>query len=165
MELYTEWIVKRKAPVYAIPAKIGMILLTAIPTLLVLTGIVWWMIIPAVIFGYLTYRVFLNFDLEFEYVFVNGELDIDKIMGKSRRKRCMTIDMENIEIIAAEGSHLLDGYKNRKYKHMDFSSNNKDNKKYLLYGNYKNESTSILIEPNEKMLDSMRSISPRKVNI
>lgn len=164
-ELYTEWIVKRKAPVYAIAAKIGMIVLTGIPTLLVVSGIVWWMIIPAVIFGYITYLLFLNYDLEYEYVFVNGELDIDKIMGRSRRKRCLTIDMENIDIIAAEGSYLLDSHKNGKYKQLDFSSNIKENKKYVIYGNYKNESTRIIFEPNEKMLDNMKSISPRKVNI
>ncbi|NLZ81692.1 MAG: hypothetical protein GX913_07850 [Clostridiales bacterium] len=164
-ELYTEWIVKKKTPVYAIPAKIAMIILTGIPALLALTGIVWWMIIPAVIFGYITYRLFMNWDIEYEYVFVNGELDIDKIMGKSRRRRCLTIDMEDIEIIAAEGSHFLDSYKNKKCKQMDFSSSIKENKKYLIYGNHKNESTRIVFEPNEKMLDNMRSVSPRKVNL
>lgn len=164
-ELYTEWIVKRKTPVYAIPAKIGLIVLTGIPALLAITGIVWWMIIPALIFGYITYRLFLNWDLEYEYVFVNGELDIDKIMGKAKRKRCLTIDMENIEVVAPEGSHLLDSYKNMKYKHMDFSSAIKENKKYVIYGNHKNESTCIVFEPNEKMLDNMRSVSPRKINL
>ncbi len=27
-------------------------------------------------------------DVEYEYLFVNGDLDIDKIMNKARRKRC-----------------------------------------------------------------------------
>lgn len=164
-ELYTEWIVKKKAPVYTIPAKIAMIVLTAIPALLTITGIVWWMIIPTVIFGYLTYRLFLNWDLEYEYVFVKGELDIDKIMGKARRRRCISIDMGNIEIIAPEDSHLLDSYKNKKSKQMDFSSGIKENKRYVAFGNYKNESTCIIFEPNEKMLDNMKSMAPRKVNL
>lgn len=32
--------------------------------------------------------MFRNLNVEYEYVFVNGDLDIDKIMNKARRKGC-----------------------------------------------------------------------------
>ena len=63
-------------------------------------------------FGYLTYRLSLEWDLEYEYIFVKGELDIDKIMGKSRRKRCVVVDLESTEIVAPLNSHALDSFKN-----------------------------------------------------
>ena len=41
-----------------------------------------------------------SFDLEFEYLYVNGELDVDKIMSKTKRKRVARIDMDKVELIA-----------------------------------------------------------------
>lgn len=164
-DLYSEWIVKRKAPAWGFPAKIGMILLTAVLFFLSFTGILWFLVIIAGITGYLTYLLALNCDLEYEYIFVKGELDIDKIMGKQKRKRCAVLDMEQIDVIAPEGSYALDAFKNDNYKKMDFSSGIADHKKYVIYGNYKNEKVCVLFEPNEKMLQDMRNSSPRKVNL
>ena len=34
--------------------------------------------------------------IEYEYIFTNGDLDIDKIMGQRKRKRLATIDMATL---------------------------------------------------------------------
>lgn len=164
-DLYSEWIVKRKAPALAPLGKVLLILLTLLLGLSSFTGILWFMVIPAALVGYLSYRLFLHWDSEFEYTYVKGELDIDRIMGKSRRKRCIVLDLDHTEIVAPEDSYLLDNYKNQKCKEYDFSSGIADHKKYVMYATSKNELVRVLFEPSEKMMNDMKNTSPRKVNI
>ena len=45
------------------------------------------LLVPAIALGVACYFVIPKTDLEYEYLFVNGELDIDMIMSKSKRKR------------------------------------------------------------------------------
>ena len=44
------------------------------------------LLVPAIALGIACYFVIPKTDLEYEYLFVNGELDIDMIMSKSKRK-------------------------------------------------------------------------------
>lgn len=164
-DLYSEWIVKRKTPVWAFPIKIMMMLFTIVLFLIALGRAMWLLIIIAAAFGYLTYFIGLNLDLEYEYLFVKGELDIDKIMGKQTRKKCLVLDMDQIDVIAPEDSYALDAFKNDSYKKMDFSSRIAEHKKYVIYGNYKNQKVCVLFEPSEQMLQDMKNSSPRKVNL
>ena len=45
------------------------------------------LLVPAIALGIACYFVIPKTDLEYEYLFVNGELDIDMIMSKSKRKK------------------------------------------------------------------------------
>lgn len=162
-DLYSEWIVKKKKPGWAPFAKAGLIVLTVFCFLSSFTGVLWFMVLVGAAFGYLTYRLSLEWDLEYEYTFVKGELDIDKIMGKSRRKRCIVVDLDRTEIVAPASSHALDSFKNNKCKEYDFSSHMPEAKPYVMYATVKNEMARIVFEPNERMLNDMRNTAPRKV--
>ena len=160
-ELYSEWIVKKKSPSWAFAAKVMLIILTVL--VVVVSMVMPLLFIVAIILGYVTYRLSLNWNLEYEYTFVNGELDIDKIMAKSRRKRCVVLNMEQTEIVAPEGAHQLDNYKSTPCKTMDFSSGIAENKKYVMYASFNNEMVKVIFEPNERMINDMWNSSPRKV--
>ena len=58
--------------------------------------------------------LYLEFDAEYEYFFVNGELDVDKIIHKSRRRRICTIKLEEIEVLAPFGTGELRQYQRAK---------------------------------------------------
>lgn len=160
---YSEWMVKRKKSGWVPFAKGGLMTITALCFLLSFTGVLWFMIIIGAGMGYLTYRLSLEWDLEYEYTFVKGELDIDKIMGKSRRKRCVVVDMETTEIVAPINSHALDAFQGNKCKEYDFSSRMPEAKLYVIYAKVKNEMARILFEPSERMINDMRNTAPRKV--
>jgi len=166
-DLYSECIIKRKTPMYTVAVKLLLMIAVFIAlTFMVLTlSIIPFLI--AVAFGIGLYFYSTGVDLEYEYTFVNGELDIDKIMGKARRRRVLAFDFGHLEIMAAGKSHLVDSYRQKQCKTYDFSSHNSANsdKVYVIYGTDKNEMIRILIEPNEKMLNDMRNNAPRKVNI
>ena len=97
-ETYVEWLVKRKTPAYMTLLKILTIMLTVC---FVLLG---FFLLPAmiiaVLLGVAAYFVYLNSDVEYEYLYVDKELTVDKVMAKSRRKRVATYDLGKIEILA-----------------------------------------------------------------
>lgn len=114
-----------------------------------------------VIFG----AVFLmrRLNIEFEYVFTSGDLDIDKIFNKNKRKRFITVDVRKFEIMAPidskEHARALSNYQ----KVVDCSSGIKKDNTYaaMVVRNGKRE--KLILEPNEKMLSAIKKYIPRKV--
>lgn len=120
-------------------------------------------IILGIILSIVTYFVFQELDLEYEYLYVNGELTVDKIKGKSSRKQCINITMDLIEVVAPFKSFHLDEYDKKNKVLLDYSSGTQPDNLYVIYFKGKKGLAKLLFEPNEKMLDSMRMLSPRKV--
>jgi hypothetical protein len=108
--------------------------------------------------------IYPRLNVEYEYVFVDGQIDFDRISGKTKRKTILRIDMEQVEIVAQEGSHALDGYTHVSCEHKDFSSGSKDNRPYIIIANVKEKKFRIAFEPTEKMLSLMKQKSPRKIS-
>ena len=105
-----------------------------------------------------------GFDLEYEYLYVNGELDVDKIMSKQKRKRAARYDIKEMEIIAPKNSHELDSYKNNKMiKVQDFSSQDETAKIYGMVVKGDKSLELVYFEPNEAILKDMQRIAPRNV--
>jgi hypothetical protein len=100
--------------------------------------------------------------LEFEYLYVDKEITIDRIYGKTKRKRAEKIELERVEIIAPMNSYQLDSYKNRNIKPIDYSSQivEQPEKRYVIYYNGVKK---IIFEPNPAMLKAMQMVAPRKV--
>ena len=118
--------------------------------------------IIAVLLGVAGYFVYLNSDVEYEYLYVDKELTVDKVMAKSRRKRVATYDLGKIEILAPIKSWHLDNYKNRTDKTVDYSSGEEKqpDRRFAFFYDGKQR---VLIEPNEEMIKAMQTVAPRKV--
>ena len=159
-ETYVEWLVKRKTPAYMTLLKILTIMLTVC---FVLLG---FFLLPAMIIAVLTgvaaYFVYLNSDVEDEYLYVDKELTVDKVMAKSRRKRVATYDLGKIEILAPIKSWHLDNYKNRTDKTVDYSSG-EEKQPDRRFAFFYDGRQRVLIEPNEEMIKAMQTVAPRKV--
>ena len=162
-DLYTELLVQRKTPASAKILKVIMIVVTVFAGLLGFT----FMPLALVVFVgmiILCYFKLSSFDLEFEYLYVNGELDVDKIMSKTKRKRVASIEMEKVEMIAPLKSHELDYYRNNKgIKIVDYSSGEEDHDIYAIILNGEKGMQMVYFEPNNIILNDMKRIAPRKV--
>lgn len=121
------------------------------------------LLVVAIILGIADYFIFQSFDVEYEYTYVNGEMDFDKIVAKSRRKRLLSVDAHKLEMIGPKDSHHLESLRRSKYKTFDFSSRKEDHDVYEMYIRTENELLQILFEPNQNMLEAMRQLGPRKV--
>lgn len=161
-ETYAECLVRRKTPAYAyiLNAVLGAVSLVSI-FLAFTTGVLFVILMFACVFvTYLSYR---NTRLEYEYLFVTGQLSIDKIMGKSARKKAFECSMEDIQIIAPSDSNVLNDYRTQNQKTVDFSSHMQGAHTYTAVIQSGANSTKLIFEPDEKMLKCFRQTSPRKV--
>ena len=162
-DTYSELLIKKEVTAKDKMIKVLMIALIALMAVagLLITPLAF---IVAIALGIAAYFVFPNLDLEFEYVYVNGELDIDKIMAKMKRKRAKSFELSKMEIMAPVKSHRLD-YQNQntKMKVYDFSSGNPSHKIFAMIIPSDNEICKVLLEPDEELLKNIEKSCPRKV--
>lgn len=161
-EVFIEHLIKRKTTSKSIIAKVALIFATII--VFALSLIIPFGLVLGILMVLLDVYLFKMFDLEFEYTYIRGELSIDKIMGKERRKKAASFDLSKLEIVAPTDSYLLDSYKNCN-KVYDFTSLEEGVKVYalILHGNGGYE--RVLFEPNSEILSAMKDAHPRKINI
>ena len=101
-------------------------------------------------------------EVEYEYLYVDKELTVDKILAQNSRKRVASYSMERVEIMAPIKSYRLDNYKNRQTKDVDYSIGFED-KPDLRYVFYYEGGQRIILSPSEEMVKVMKNANPRKV--
>ena len=79
-------------------------------------------IVLGALLGVASYFVFQELDLEYEYLYVNGELSVDKIMGRTSRKKCIDLTLDRVEMIAPLKSWHLSDFEKQKLTVLDYSS-------------------------------------------
>lgn len=161
-ESYAEFLVKRKTPAYAYMLNAVLTFITLITVFLAITTNVLAVIIMFLV-GFVTYLSYRNTRVEFEYLFVTGILSVDKVLGRSARKKVFECTMEDIQIIAPSDSYVLNDYKLQNQKVLDCSSRTAGVKTYTAIVQVGSVSTKLIFEPNDKMLQCFYMTSPRKV--
>ena len=162
-ELYSECLVKKESKAKDAITKYGLIVLTV---LAVAAGLFFHPLafVLAVGLGIADYFIIPKTDLEYEYLFVNGELDIDMIMSKTKRKKVKTLNITEADLVAPVNSHRMDYYNgNQKMKVLDYSSGNLQHKKLAIIIRDNGEACKILIEPDETMANAIKNSAPSKV--
>ncbi|HPU62923.1 MAG TPA: DUF6106 family protein [Mobilitalea sp.] len=162
-ELYAEAVVKRKDTFTTIGLRVLMIIGALAGFFLIMTGNLLSFLGVAILVA--VFYFYPRLSVEYEYVFVDGQLDFDKISGKSKRKTMLRIDFEQVDIMAPVNSHALDSYRHIQLEKKDFTSQNKDSKPYAVIVNKDNKKLMVLFEPNDRMLDMIKQKSARKRNI
>mgnify|MGYP000338766687 FL=1 len=165
MDSFIEKIVVKKKTFKDYLISIGIVLAGTLLTLIV--GLIeflapFWFIIAAAIV-YFMYQFITSSNIEYEYIVTNGDLDIDKIINRRRRKRIFSANCKDFEILAKLKGGLNDRrIQNINSKIMAVSSINSENVFFAIL-NYKGERTVVFFEPDEKMLNSFKLFIPRKI--
>jgi len=165
-DVFKEQIVKRKPPFRNVLIRVGLIfavIIIVFLSFLLLQGF-GAVIAMGAAFGAAYVMSFLN--VEYEYALTNGELDIDIIYNKARRKRQISVNVKEFEIMA----HIDD----KAHEHTfttaqvtrDFSSGTPGNDTYRFLTIINGKKTIVIFDPNEKMLKAISSvISRRKLHL
>lgn len=161
-EVFVEQIIERKPPKSAGVIKGLLITLCVFSLVMILLPYGIGLIAVAALVAY-TVITIRNFDLEYEYSFVEGELDIDKIVCKASRKKCASFDFKKLECMAPMGSQSDLRLVGKRYKEFDYSSNDPECMKYVAYVMKENETVRLIFEPNEEMIEAINYISRGKV--
>ena len=162
-DLYSELLVKKDKTAKDSLIKYGLIVLTALAVFagLIITPLIW---IAAVALGIACYFIIPKTDVEFEYLFINGDFDIDMIMSKTKRKKVSSFKLSEADLAAPLNSHRMDYYNgNQKMKVLDFSSGNLEHKRFGIITRMDGELCKIILEPDEALAKSMKNSAPSKV--
>lgn len=159
-ESYVECLVARKPSALMTFLKILLIMMTVVFVIIGMAFVPGLLV--AIVSGVGAYFAYMNADVEYEYLYVDREISIDKVMAKSKRKKVGNYMIDQMEIMAPLNSHRLDSYKNRNTKILDYSSGieNRPERRYMMVCN---GDVKMLFEPNEEMIKAIQSIAPRKV--
>ncbi|MDY3250424.1 MAG: DUF6106 family protein [Candidatus Choladocola sp.] len=165
MDSYREILVQRKT---SMSNQIIKFLLIALTAIVFAAGLLFMpiLLVAAIALGVASYFVIPRLEVEYEYLYVNGELDIDTIYSKQKRKKTASYDMAELELLAPSNSHALDYYRNNsQMKLKDFSSGNPDAKSYILVFNREKGQEMVKAELDDVIIADIRRLAPRKVNL
>lgn len=162
-ECYMEQLVPRKAAVKkdcmikysCLLLTVGMVAMTFLFGLLFL--------IPSSILLGIDIYLIKNSNVEYEYLYLNGELDIDKIIAKQKRKSVYSVSASDIVVVAPLTSAEVRPFQSVKVH--DYSSGVMSVAVYKMIISKNGEKEAILFEPNDKLLQGIKMYAPRKVFI
>ena len=138
----------------------GVITLACV-ALLPVSGEFW--VFPVLIAGCALYALFKYYPMfytEYEYIFTNGQLDVDKIVGKEKRTRLISLDAHTISEI---GRYDAAAFENRGFNVKIFacSSPTEPDTRYLIVNHDTMKDCLVVFNPNEMILDGIRDFLPR----
>ena len=159
-ESYVECLVAKKPSSGMKALKVFLIVLAVIFFLLSMLNALMWLGVAAAGIG--AYFTSLNASVEFEYLYVDKEISIDKILKENPAKKMGEHATESMRIFAPIHSWPLDNMKNRQLKVTDYSSGvagQPDRRYVMIYSGDR----KIIFEPSEAMVKALQSVAPRKV--
>lgn len=111
----------------------------------------------AAVAGYFTFYLIQGMDVEYEYTFTNGELDIDKIIAKKRRKELITIDVRKIKDF---GKYDENASENGDAAIVLSSDNIASHEYFADFEHEEYGKTRLIFSPDERMLENICRMLP-----
>ncbi len=157
---YMEYMVRKKITVKDHLIRISMIVLTVF--FFLLSIVIQPSLIIAGILAAVTYFVvFPSTDLEYEYLYCDKQITVDKIMAKSKRKQVAVYDTDKIELLAPVNSFRLKAFEHRTLREVPlWSLKEDDHVPYVMI--YEGNQKVILDLPAE-FVKMVQNAAPRKV--
>ena len=164
-DVFKEQIVKRKSTNVQALKRVGLAVgvIVVFFAAVIILGPQWMQFILLGTVGATIGAMYLSgrMKVEYEYVFTNGELDIDIIYNRSRRKRIFTGHVNNFEVMAHVEDMNHAGAFQGAQETKDYSSGVVGENTYAFLANYNSKRMKIVFEPNEKVLDAIKGAIPR----
>ena len=152
-DIFIEELIRRERPGGETMFKVGIVLLGIV---LILAAFLFLYVIFSFLFTIVVILEILAFHytvLEYEYSFTNGDLDIDKIMGKRKRKRAASFTNRDIAVMAPcpKGYTPAGSYA----KTLDASRSKRENRWYIVVRAEDGQETLIYFSPSDRLIDGM----------
>lgn len=169
MDSFIEYMIKQKKTGSAIARQI-LIIAAALLVILAVTFVFlilppefisfWPLCVAAVIFA--AYKFICRFDVEFEYILTNGELDVDRITNRKKRKRLITIHAKSFtEFGKVKGAPSDKGAGYARV--IDASAHSDSFEDYYAVFFKNGQKIKLIFNPTSKMIDVFRIYAPRVV--
>ena len=163
-DIFVEQIVKKKkGPKDTLI--IGLTILIGLALVTLSTRIPWLILFfPIVLIGVCAggYYIITSRNLEFEYSVTNGDITIDKIINRRRRKRVISVDAHNIEDMGKFKPEIVkqkDSYKPFFASEYDSGAGSW----YFCAHSSKEGNVLVVFDPEEKVMHAIKPFIPRQV--
>lgn len=168
MDVFAEHIVTKKKTVKDYLLMFGIFLLAVALTtvsgffLFTKYGSLIFLLSVGVVLG--SYYLLTQFNVEYEYIVTNGELDIDTIINRNKRKRIISVAAKDFELMAPVGSKNFLAEENGSFTRVinAASSENSESAYYAIFSK-DGQRIKLIFEPTEQMVEDCRLHAPRKV--
>lgn len=106
-----------------------------------------------------------NKNVEYEYDYTNGSLEIAKIINNEKRKKIVTIESAEIKMVAEVGTNESLKYDHVQLKTYDCSAHNEEQKDYILvaHSEAKGNDFKVIFTPSDKLLTAMEKYNKRDI--
>lgn len=166
MDIFIEQLVTKKSDTTDILKKVGLAVLTVILSLVLFfvssyfgLGSIGLILIIGVIYG--AFYLITGMNVEYEYIVTNGEIDIDKIIAKRRRKRLITFKVSAFENFGPlkEAPSSFSGT-------TILATGASDGENYFAeFPHAKHGHVRLVFSPNERVLSAIRPYMPRTIRL
>jgi translation initiation factor IF-1 len=102
-------------------------------------------------------------NLEFDYNYTNGELDIARIRGGAKRKELVSISQGDIVVMAPSHTEPVKQYLGRKMPTFDCTSHDVGMSYYVMIFKKDGREKKLLFQPNEEILDILKRMNAHSV--
>ena len=171
MDDFLEYLVRRKNTTKTTVLKVlivfGAVIFTLIMLILSMTirtfSFIFLLLIAGGIYG--AWYLLGTFKVEYEYIVTNGEMDVDKIMSQRKRKRLISINFRNMDIMAPMGGEHKQEFENQSIQKTIDASISQDTKGayFIVVRHAKLGFLRLVFNPNERIIKSAKMVAPRKV--
>lgn len=104
--------------------------------------------------------ILMDVNIEYEYIITNNEMDIDKIIGKRRRKRMITVDLKNAEDFGGYPSQAdIDAQTT-----VHATSGLERDAHYLIVRHRDYGKVKVIFNPNEKLREAIAREFPKSLS-
>lgn len=160
---FKEQLVKKEVSGIDMAKKVGIIALALVLVVVSSALLKQFGVIAMLAIVYGAYYLLQRTNLEYEYIFTNGDLDIDVIYSKAKRKSALNIKAKDFDIVARMNDKKFEHEFTRFEKVLDFSSGKVKDNTYVAILSHEGKRTKMIFEPNEKILEGMKMYIPRKL--
>ncbi|XOQ44740.1 MAG: BPH-5 domain-containing protein [Clostridium sp.] len=162
MDIFVEQLIKKKfglkdylfiSAVLLVSVVLAIVLAVLVPPLAIF---IW----AGIVYG--DYYFITSRNLEFEYSITNGDITIDKIIYRRKRKRVISVDAHTVEEMGKYDSSKHSG---KTYTERIFASetDSGENAWFFTARHPQKGNVLVVFSPNEKTLDAIRPFLPRQV--
>lgn len=171
MDIFVEHLVKKKRTgkdfVKILACLVGvLIILMFLPVVLMIKLVGPIAFTACIGLIYLLYRLITATNLEYEYCFTNGALDVDKVINMRSRKRLLEVNARKIDMMASNKNREFKRYlDDRTTKKVYACTHIDDEGVYFVIFPGKDGRTMLLFNPNDKIKEGFRRYNPQKVTL
>lgn len=113
----------------------------------------------AIVYG--AFWLSLKYDVEYEYIFTNGEIDVDKIIAQRSRKRLVTLKLSKATAFGIADENYVVPEKNTLV--LAGSGEEGTDEYYVEAEHRKLGTTTLIFSPDEQMLELVKNALPRNL--